>query len=84
MKVMTATEVARNLSAVLDQAEHGETISITRGGRRIALLAPATRANGADLIALFETHEPLEGFGEDVEDARGMLIDEVSAEWDDA
>ncbi|MFI9507136.1 type II toxin-antitoxin system Phd/YefM family antitoxin [Nocardia sp. NPDC052566] len=84
MKVMTATEVARNLSAVLDQAEHGETISITRGGRRIALLAPATRTNGADLIALFAEHETLDGFAEDVEEARRTVIDGVSAEWDDA
>ncbi|MFI6362981.1 type II toxin-antitoxin system Phd/YefM family antitoxin [Nocardia sp. NPDC050630] len=83
MKVMTATEVARNLSAVLDQAEHGETISITRGGRRIAMLAPASRTNGADLIAFFAEHEPLEGFGDDVESARGTLTDGVSAEWDD-
>ncbi|WP_228811546.1 type II toxin-antitoxin system Phd/YefM family antitoxin [Nocardia otitidiscaviarum] len=38
---MTATEVARNLSAVLDEAEHGGTITVTRGGRRIATIMPA-------------------------------------------
>jgi antitoxin (DNA-binding transcriptional repressor) of toxin-antitoxin stability system len=31
---------------VLDRAEHGETVVITRGGRRIAMLVPAPRANG--------------------------------------
>jgi antitoxin (DNA-binding transcriptional repressor) of toxin-antitoxin stability system len=46
MKEMTASEVARNFSATLDGAEGGETIVITRGGRRVALLVPAPRANG--------------------------------------
>jgi antitoxin (DNA-binding transcriptional repressor) of toxin-antitoxin stability system len=31
---------------VLDGAEHGETVVITRGGRRIAMIVPAPRANG--------------------------------------
>ncbi|MEC3957165.1 type II toxin-antitoxin system prevent-host-death family antitoxin [Nocardia sp. CDC153] len=80
---MTATEVARNLSAVLDQAEHGETITITRGGRRIATITPAARENGAEVIAFFAEHTPLAGFGEDIEAARELLIDGAGAEWDD-
>ncbi len=47
MKEMSASEVARRLSAVLDGAESGETVVITRGGRRVAMLIPAPRANGA-------------------------------------
>lgn len=43
---MSASEVARRFSAVLDGAEHGETIVVTRGGRRVALIVPAPRANG--------------------------------------
>ncbi|HEU0088732.1 MAG TPA: type II toxin-antitoxin system prevent-host-death family antitoxin [Pseudonocardiaceae bacterium] len=46
MKEMSASEVARRFSAVLDGAEHGETIVITRGGRRVALIMPAPRGNG--------------------------------------
>jgi prevent-host-death family protein len=46
MKEMSASEVARRFSAVLDGAEHGETIVVTRGGRRVALIVPAPRANG--------------------------------------
>lgn len=38
--------MARRFSAVLDGAEHGETIVVTRGGRRVALIVPAPRANG--------------------------------------
>ena len=43
---MSAADVARRFSAVLDGAEHGETIVVTRGGRRVALIVPAPRANG--------------------------------------
>jgi len=32
---------------VLDGAEDGETYVITRAGRRVALIVPAPRANGA-------------------------------------
>lgn len=43
---MSASEAARRFSAVLDGAEHGETVVITRGGRRVAMIVPAPRANG--------------------------------------
>jgi prevent-host-death family protein len=46
MREMTASDVARNFSAVLDGAEGGEPVVITRNGRRVALLVPAPRANG--------------------------------------
>lgn len=44
MKVMTASEVSRSFSAILDEAEQGETIVITRAGRRVATIAPAGAA----------------------------------------
>jgi prevent-host-death family protein len=43
---MSASEAARRFSAVLDGAEHGETVVITRGGQRVAMIVPAPRANG--------------------------------------
>lgn len=46
---MAASEASRNFSAVLDAAEHGETILITRSGKRVALIVPAPRANAAVL-----------------------------------
>jgi prevent-host-death family protein len=49
VKEMTATEVARNFSAVLDAVKSGESVVITRGGERIATLVPTPRANGAAL-----------------------------------
>lgn len=53
---MTATEVARSFSAVLDAVERGESIVITRGGERLAMLAPAPRANGAAINEIIRKH----------------------------
>jgi prevent-host-death family protein len=44
VKLMTASEASRAFSAVLDEAERGETVVITRGGRRIAMISPANAA----------------------------------------
>jgi prevent-host-death family protein len=49
MREMTAVEALRNFSAVLDEAERGEAIVVTRGGRRVAMIVPAPRANGGAL-----------------------------------
>jgi prevent-host-death family protein len=50
MRTMTASEVSRQFSTMLDQAEHGETIVITRAGRRVAMLSPAPAGNGGALL----------------------------------
>jgi prevent-host-death family protein len=52
MREMSASEASRNFSAVLDAAERGDTVVVTRAGRRVALITPAPRANGAALRAL--------------------------------
>ncbi|RCW45229.1 prevent-host-death family protein [Halopolyspora algeriensis] len=49
MRELSVSEVSRNFSAVLDEAEHGETIVVTRSGRRVATIAPAPRGNGCAL-----------------------------------
>ena len=36
MRVMTASEASRNFSALLDAIERGETVAVSRGGKRIA------------------------------------------------
>lgn len=51
MKVMSASEVSRSFSAVLDEAEHGETIVITRGGRRVATITATSAATWGALRA---------------------------------
>ncbi|MPY77040.1 MAG: type II toxin-antitoxin system prevent-host-death family antitoxin [Actinophytocola sp.] len=56
MKEMTAAEAARNFSAVLSAAEKGETVLVTRSGRRVALITPAPRSSGRALRAVFEDY----------------------------
>jgi antitoxin (DNA-binding transcriptional repressor) of toxin-antitoxin stability system len=50
MKRMSATEVARNFSAVLDEVENGEEIEITRGKKVIATLRNAVEKKTAGLF----------------------------------
>ncbi|GAA1905722.1 hypothetical protein GCM10009716_14550 [Streptomyces sodiiphilus] len=80
---MTATEVSRNFASVLDRAERGETIVITRGGRRLATLAPAPPGNGAGIRDFLMSFQVDEEFGTDVLSARDGLTDEMSATWHD-
>lgn len=51
---MSASEASRSFSAVLDSAEQGETIVVTRAGRRVAAITPISVANGAALREVFE------------------------------
>ena len=55
-KYLTATEVARNFSAVLDEVENGQEIVVLRGKVAIAKLTPAgeKKPNGAKILALLE------------------------------
>ena len=83
MKELSATEVARRFSAVLDSAENGEAVVITRGGRRVAMLVPAPRANGAALLDVFRRWdarlEAPEAFEADVASA-GELAPELDGD----
>ena len=53
MREVSATEASRNFSAVLDAAERGETVVVTRAGEPVATIAPAPRANGQALQDVF-------------------------------
>ncbi|WEV78751.1 type II toxin-antitoxin system Phd/YefM family antitoxin [Janibacter cremeus] len=86
MREMTASEASRGFSAVLDLVEHGETVVVTRGGRRLATIAPATLANGAELRSVFERwhgHPAVDDrFVEHVESARdGVALELDSDPW---
>ncbi|UOX88048.1 type II toxin-antitoxin system Phd/YefM family antitoxin [Amycolatopsis sp. FBCC-B4732] len=50
---LSASEASRSFSAVLDEAENGETIAVTRNGKRVALIVPAPHANGVAVCAVF-------------------------------
>ncbi|MFJ6015362.1 type II toxin-antitoxin system Phd/YefM family antitoxin [Streptomyces sp. NPDC092952] len=84
MKTMTATEASRNFASVLDRAERGETIAITRGGRRLAILSPAPAGNGAALMEFLAGHPVDDDFAADVESVRDLTTDELGTAWPDA
>ena len=76
---MTATEASRSFAAILDEAERGGTVIVTRGGRRIATIGPASAANGTAVVELLQTAEIDEGFSDDVRAARESVVAKVAA-----
>lgn len=73
MRTLTATEASRSFAALLDEAERGVTIVITRGGRRIASIGPITEGNGAEVIALLTSTAVDDDFAADVLAARDAV-----------
>ncbi|GEL94840.1 type II toxin-antitoxin system Phd/YefM family antitoxin [Cellulomonas composti] len=82
---MTATHASRGFSEVLDAVEHGDTITITRGGVPIAEIRPVPAATGHKLaLALDEVSATLDDDVErDVAAATALLVAE-SDPWRDA
>ncbi|WP_430623725.1 type II toxin-antitoxin system Phd/YefM family antitoxin [Mycolicibacterium sphagni] len=81
---MTASEASRNFSALLDSVEQGETVVVTRGGRRIAAITPAPAANGTALnkvIAKWHGSEALDDvFTESIAGARAAASTDKDAD----
>lgn len=73
MRTVTATEASRSFAALLDAAEEGETVVITRGGRRIAALGPAAQSNGAEFVSLLTGNGVDDDFEADVSRARDAV-----------
>lgn len=82
MRTVTATEASRSFAALLDEAEHGETVIVTRGGKRVATLGPANVSNGAEFLALLGSSKPDDEFEADVVAARASVLTESPA-WPD-
>lgn len=74
MRTVTATEASRSFAAILDEAERGHAVVVTRGGRRIATIGPAKASNGAEVIALLGANPTDEGFAADVLAAREAVV----------
>jgi antitoxin (DNA-binding transcriptional repressor) of toxin-antitoxin stability system len=70
---LSATEVSRNFSSVIDRVNAGEEIEIVRNGTPIAELRRPSRPQGISTVALRELLEGLppvdEDFARDVEEA---------------
>ena len=73
MRTVTATEASRSFAALLDAAEHGQTVVVTRGGRRIASIGPVTASNGAEVVALLGSNAADEDFAAEVLAARDAV-----------
>jgi antitoxin (DNA-binding transcriptional repressor) of toxin-antitoxin stability system len=78
MKIMTASDVARNFASVLDQVARGETIVVTRGGHRLATIEATPATNGAALADLLESRRGTldGGFADDIAVTRSLLTSE--------
>ncbi len=73
MRTVTATEASRSFAALLDEVERGETVVVTRGGKRIASIGPASVGNGADVLALLG-HDVDEDFAANVAAATDAVV----------
>jgi prevent-host-death family protein len=84
MREMSASEASRNFSALLDCAEHGETIVVTRSGQRVALITPAPRTNGGalrDILNRWQNADALdEQFAAQIASAREASSGELDAD----
>ena len=73
MRVVTATEASRSFAALLDEVERGQTIVVTRGGRRIAAIGPISASNGAAVKNLLAAGAVDDEFAADVLAARDAV-----------
>ena len=74
MQEVTATDAARGFSALLSAVEHqGETFVITRNGRVVARVEPATGASGAAVKALLRHYPADPAWLTELEDLRTGL-----------
>ncbi len=69
---MTATEASRSFAALLDEVERGETVVVTRGGKRVASIGPTSVGNGAEVLELLAADVAAD-FAGDVDAARDAV-----------
>lgn len=77
MARLTATELARNLSSVLNRVAAGERIEIVRNGAPVAVIAPPDRHldSAADVRSFLEDlPDADEAFAADIDGLRGELL----------
>ena len=83
MREITATEIARRFSEVLDEVEHrSEAYRIVRRGRPVAELRPAATANGAAFLELVTRFPPDDAWLDDLHALRSLLYVE-ERDWSD-
>ena len=81
MREVTATEAARGFSALLTAVEQaGEVFVVTRGGRAIARIEPATGTTGSAVKALLRHFDRDDDWAEELQSVRSLLATE-DREW---
>lgn len=71
MKTVSATEAARHFSSLLTSVEKdGETFLVTRGGRVIARIEPASGASGGAVKSLLRQKSVDKNWVEDLAEVR--------------
>ncbi len=74
LKQLSATDVARRFSEVLDRIEQrGETVTIVRHGRAVATLGPAGAGTGKALKEVLRTHRPDSDWADEIRDLREFV-----------
>jgi prevent-host-death family protein len=83
VKDLSATEASRRFSELLDAVEHrGASFTVVRHGRPVALITPATVADGRSLKDLLLRHRSDPAWPDDLERLRSLLEEERSP-WSD-
>jgi len=83
VKEISATEAARGFSALLDAVEHdGETFVVTRGGRGIARIQPASGVSGAVVKSILRQHPTDADWSEELRELRANAPTQVRT-WRD-
>jgi prevent-host-death family protein len=82
MLTMTATEASRHFKEVLDRVERGESIVVTRGGRRVAVLGPAPSCPGRAVKDLIRAYRADPEWEREIAEVRD-LVEVDSPEWDE-
>lgn len=88
MKEMSAKDAARNFSAMLTAVESGETVIVTRSGRRVARIAPVPRGNVRALRAVVDRWIAADVLDDDFESAvtaakAGLSVEQDRDPWRD-
>lgn len=77
MKDVSATELARHFSDVLDSVEHrNESFRVIRAGRAIARISPIATANGRAVVDFLDAHHPDPAWATDLQSVRQLLYSE--------
>lgn len=81
MRTISATEAARQFSALLTSVEKdGETFVVTRAGRVVARILPVTGGSGATVKALLRRHRVDNTWAEELAGMR-RAVEVQDREW---